>query len=65
MDGPKEWIGAQISWRVSNGCGPSVVFGGQIDTAEDFGDGIIRISGALTGGRRFVLVTDEPGLTRA
>jgi hypothetical protein len=58
MDGPEEWIGAQISWRVSRGCEPAVVFGGQIDTAEDIGDGIVRIAGAISTGGRFVLVTN-------
>jgi hypothetical protein len=61
MDG-EEWIGAQISWRVHNGDELDLEFEGQIDTAEDIGDGIVRIAGALSTGRRFVLVTDDAGL---
>ena len=41
-----------------------VVFAGRIDAAEDYGDGVTRISAALASGGRFVLVTDESGLGR-
>jgi hypothetical protein len=58
MDGPGRWIGARISWRVSVGNEPDVTFDGRIDTSEDIGDGITRVSGALADGCRFVLVTD-------
>jgi hypothetical protein len=60
MDG-EEWIGARISWRVQ-GDALELEFDGQIDTAEDIGEGIVRVSGALTSGHRFVLVTDDAGL---
>jgi hypothetical protein len=66
MDGGREWIGARISWRVE-GVGDGqrdVTFEGRIDTAEDFGEGVVRISGALTSGSRFVLVTDAAGMRR-
>jgi hypothetical protein len=65
MDRPAKWIGALISWRVSVRAECDVVFEAQIDTAEDFGDGVTGISGALAGGGRFVLVTDESSLTNA
>ena len=39
-----------------------VTFEGRIDSAEDIGDGIVRVSGALCSGSRFVLVTNEAGL---
>ena len=58
MDG-EGWIGASISWRVQGSEGLDLEFEGQIDTAEDIGDGIVRISGALASGSRFVLVTDD------
>ncbi len=60
MDG-EEWIGARITWRVHRD-ELDLEFDGQIDTAEDIGDGIVRVSGALTGGHRFVLVTADAGL---
>lgn len=63
MDGLAKWIGARIEWRVQVEAEHDVVFDGRIDTAEDFGDGVSRISGALAGGGRFVLVTNERGLT--
>jgi hypothetical protein len=59
MDGLGNWIGARIEWRVRIAAETDVAFEGQIDTAEDYGDGVIRISGALASGGRFVLVTDE------
>ena len=65
MDGPAQWIGAKIGWRVSVTADSDVKFDGRIDTAEDFGDGVIRISGALADGGRFVLVTDESSLASA
>ena len=57
----KEWIGARITWCISaqDPAGPDVAFYGEIDTAEDIGDGIIRVSGTMSTGGRFVLVTDE------
>ncbi len=50
-----------ICWRVEGvELGQiDVEFEGRIDTAEDFGDGLVRMSGALTSGSRFVLVTDD------
>ena len=57
--------GARIDWRISVPDGRGVVFDGRIDTAEDYGDGVTRISGALASGGRFVLVTDESSLTKA
>ena len=62
MDGPAQWIGTKIGWHVSVTADSDVKFDGRIDTAEDFGDGVIRISGALAEGGRFVLVTDESSL---
>jgi hypothetical protein len=64
MDGPTEWIGARIDWRVSDAAEPDVVFEARIDTAENVGDGITRLSGELVSGGRFVLVTDERSLAR-
>jgi hypothetical protein len=66
MDERKEWIGARISWRihVQDPAGTDVEFHGEIDTAEDIGAGNIRMSGELSGGGRFVLVTDHAGLRR-
>ena len=63
MDGER-WIGARIRWRVESvELGQiDVEFEGRIDTAEDFGDGLVRMSGALTSGSRFVLVTDDSAL---
>ena len=61
--GELKWIGVRISCRLSVADEPDVQFDGRIKTAEDIGDGIIRISGALTSGARFVLVNDE-GATR-
>ena len=43
---------------------PDVVFEARIDTAEDVGDGITRLSGVLVSGGRFVLVPDERSLAR-
>jgi hypothetical protein len=65
MDGLGKWIGARIEWRVRVAAEPDVVFDGRVDTAEDFGDGVTRISGAMASGGRFVLVTDESRLTNA
>jgi hypothetical protein len=65
MDGLAKWIGTRIEWRVRGTAEGDLVFDGRIDTAEDFGDGVSRISGALAGGGRFVLVTNESGLTCA
>ena len=62
MDGPTKWTGARIAWRVSVAAEPDVAFEGRIDTVSELGDGVIRISGALAGGGRFVLVTDESSL---
>ena len=56
------WLGARVNWRFDAADQSGVVFDGQIDTAEEVGDGIIRISGPLTSGSRFVLVTDEPAM---
>jgi len=61
--GLAQWIGARIEWCIRPESEPEVVFDGRIDTAEDVGDGVTRISGALAGGGRFVLVTDESSLT--
>ena len=58
MDG-EDGSARAISWRVHDGEGLDLEFEGQIDTAEDIGDGIVRISGALASGSRFVLVTDD------
>ena len=65
MDGPTEWIGAEIGWRISVAGAPDVVFEGRIETAQDFGDGVIRISGGLAGGGRFVFVANDAGLWSA
>ena len=64
MDERKEWIGARSSWRihVEESGGADVAFGGEVETAEDIGDGIVRMSGALADGGRFVVVTDHGGL---
>ena len=62
MDGPTKWAGARVSWRVSVAGEPDVLFDGRIDIAQDLGDGVTRISGALATGGRFVLVTDEGSL---
>ena len=61
MDG-EEWIGARISSRVHTRDEIDLEFEGLIDTADDIGDGIVRIAGALSSGSRFVLVTDDGGL---
>ena len=65
MHEPAKWIGARIDWRISVADEPDVAFEGRIDTASDLGDGVVRVSGALAGGGRFVLVTDESSLTNA
>ena len=65
MPEPAKWIGARIDWRISVAGEPDVAFEGRIDTASDLGDGVVRVSGALAGGGRFVLVTDESSLTNA
>jgi hypothetical protein len=67
MDERKEWIGARIDWRihVEDVIGADLAFGGKIDTAEEIGDGIVRMSGALCDGGRFVVVTDHVGLRRS
>jgi hypothetical protein len=66
MDERKEWIGARIDWRihVDDVVGADLAFGGEVDTAEDIGQGIVRMSGALCDGGRFVVVTDHAGLRR-
>jgi hypothetical protein len=56
MDGPKRWVGARISWRIDVEDEPDVAFEGRIDTAEDIGNGVIRVSGSPQTGGRFVLV---------
>jgi hypothetical protein len=61
MDGRASLIGARITMRVDVEADLAVSYDGRIDTAEEIGDGIVRISGAITTGGRFVLVTDaEP-----
>ena len=65
MHEPAKWIGAWIDWRISVADEPDVAFEGRIDTASDLGDGVVRVSGALAGGGRFVLVTDESSLGNA
>jgi hypothetical protein len=62
MEVVTRWLGARVNWRFDVADEIGVVFDGHIDTAEDVGDGIIRISGPLTSGSRFVLVTDEPAM---
>ena len=52
----------RISWRIGVDDESDVRFDGRVDTAEDIGEGITRISGALVSGGRFVLVTDEGSL---
>jgi hypothetical protein len=63
MDGGSEWLGARIAWHVdSASLGESdLEFEGKIETAESIGDGIVRISGALMNGGRFVLVAHDEG----
>ncbi len=58
MDGEARWVGARIAWLLHSD-GVDAEFAGLIDTAEDLGDGIVRLSGPLTSGHRFVLVTDD------
>ena len=65
MHEPAKWIGARIAWRINVADEPDVAFEGRIDTASDLGDGVVRVSGGLAGGGRFVLVTDESSLTNA
>ena len=50
MDRPGNWIGAGIEWRIRVTAESDVVFEEQIDTAEDYGDGVTRIS--RCGGER-------------
>jgi hypothetical protein len=59
MHGLEKWIGAGIGWRINVAPEPDVVFAGRIDTVSDLGEGVTRISGALAGGGRFVLVTEN------
>jgi hypothetical protein len=59
MDGLRRWVGARFSWRVNVADDADVVFDGQISAADVFDDGTIRVSGALSSGARFVIVTDE------
>lgn len=61
MDGLAQWVGARVSWRVNIADDAGVVFDGQINTADIFSDGTIRVSGTLASGARFVFVTDEGG----
>ena len=66
MDERKEWIGARIDWRIhiDETVGGDLTNGGEVETAENIGDGIVRMSGALCDGGRFVVVTDHAGLRR-
>ena len=61
-----EWVGSHITLRIheEGPAGVDVAFGGNIDTAENWGDGMFRMSGALSGGDRLVLVTNHSGLRR-
>jgi len=65
MEGGKKWVGARIRWRlsVSGSRECAVAFDGLVEDAQAFADGVTRLSGALSSGGRFVLVTDEPDLT--
>jgi hypothetical protein len=56
MDGETGWVGARIAWLIHSD-DVDAEFAGLIETAEDLGDGIVRLSGPLTSGHRFVLVT--------
>ena len=58
----KDGWARHMSWRVHNGDEIDVAFDGRIDIAEDLGEGLVHISGALSSGHRCVLVTADAGL---
>jgi len=64
MEGGKMWVGARIRWLLSvpNSSERTVTFDGLVEDVEAF-DGVTRLSGALSSGGRFVLVTDESELS--
>jgi hypothetical protein len=59
MEARHAWVGAEITWYVSRAGESAAVFGGRIETADDLGDGIVRISGPMAGGGQFVLVANQ------
>ena len=65
MDRASSWIGARITWRICAAGESAVTVDGHIDTAEHFENQFTRLSGALTSGGRFVLVTDAADLRPA